>query len=72
MFLNNEQNFWSSQILWDLVLLAGLAPLVLKKTLKEVELIADLHLGAVLLFILCMLIQRFTEGRKYNTEYLTG
>ena len=54
------------------MLLAGLAPLVLKKTLKEVELIADLHLGAVLLFILCMLIQRFTEGRKYNTEYLTG
>lgn len=68
VFLDNGQNFWSSQLFWDLVLFASLMPIILKKTLREVKLIADLHLGAVMLFILCMLIQRFTEGRTYNID----
>lgn len=64
----NGGNFWSSRIFWDICLALVLFPVNLKKTLTEMKLMADLHFVAVALFIMCLLIQRFTKEREYNPD----
>jgi len=68
LFLRGGMNFWSSRIFWDIILSAVLFPVILKKTLTEMKLAADLHFVAVALFLICMLIQRFTKEREYNPD----
>lgn len=58
LFLHNQQNFWSSKVLWTILLGAGLLPVVMKKTLTHMKWAGDLHLIAVMLFLIVLFIQR--------------
>lgn len=61
-------NFWSSRVFWDIILAVCLFPVILKKTLTEMKLAADLHFVAVALFIIALAVQRFTVERTYNND----
>jgi amino acid permease len=56
IFLHDNQSFFSSRLLWDVVLGLALLPIVLRKSLQEIKIISVIFFISIVIFILVLCV----------------